>query len=97
MPLPLTIIIIADSVENTSGNVAQNYGKNFVQSANHFSLDKLCKVWYNGKLAAARWTAARHYTTTGIRCQDGIFHKKSGCFCPDFVYFAIVSFLRGDA
>ena len=49
----LTIIIIANFIENTSGNIAQNYGKNFVQFASHFSLDKLCEVCYNGNFGAS--------------------------------------------
>ena len=69
--IPLTIIIIANSVENTSGNVAQNYGKNFVQPASHFSLDKLCEVWYNEKLGASRTLAPRPKNRRKIKKQEG--------------------------
>jgi len=69
--LPLTIIIIADSAENTSGNVAQNYGKNFVQSASHFLLDKLCEMWYNEKLGASRALAPRPKNRRKIKKQEG--------------------------
>jgi len=58
----LTIIIIADSVKNASSNVAQNYGKNFVQLASRFLLDKLCEVWYNGNFGASRTLAPRSKT-----------------------------------
>jgi len=60
--IPLTIIIIADSAGNTSSSVAQNYGKNFVQPASHFSLDKLCEACYNGKRGASRTLAPRPKT-----------------------------------
>ena len=68
LPFPLTIIIIVDSVKNTSGNVAQNYGKNFVQPANHFLLDKLCEVWYNGNFGASRtWARRANSATAALR------------------------------
>ena len=35
-------------------NIAQNYGKIFVQNADQISLDKMPRVWYNGKFAAQR-------------------------------------------
>ena len=52
-PLPLTLCIIAQADVDCNRQIAQNNGKNFVQSANCFSLDKLCEVWYNGKLRRA--------------------------------------------
>lgn len=77
--LPLTIIIIANSVENTSGNVAQNYGKNFVQPASYFSLDKLCEVWYNGKLRRAMTERGPAF------CQEVLIKKEE-----DFLIFFLL-------
>ena len=45
LPLPLDNYYYSRLFENDNIQNAQIYGKNFVQCAGHFSLDKLYEVW----------------------------------------------------
>ena len=49
--------------------LAQSFGICCAKICATFSLDKICKVWYNGDFAAHQTCAARHYITKFIFCQ----------------------------
>ena len=76
LPLPLDTIIIPHPLTEYNWQNAQISGLIFVRSAEHFLLDKLLGLWYNGNSGRVVCARPAILTHSGVFCQVVKLHKK---------------------